>query len=298
MTPVARLGLGTVQFGLNYGISNSGGQTSSAAVRDILESARRSGIELLDTAPTYGNSEDVLGASKLVAEAFRVVTKTPVYHADTITDHDASVLVENCQASSSRLGVAALYGLLVHHVDNLFRPGGDKLVAAMEALRVDGLVTKIGASVYDARQIDRLLEVMRPDVVQLPINLLDQRLLHSGHLDKLKRAGVEIHARSLFLQGLLLLPLDRLPRFAHAAQAPLLALDRQISELKVSRLHACLAFGLSLPQIDNVIVGVTTVSELDEIVAAAQASTEICMGYGQFSVTDDILLNPAQWPKS
>ena len=106
-------------------------------------------------------------------------------------------------------GRGNVYGLLAHHADDLLVPGGRRVFEEMQRLLEEGLVRKIGVSVYSGQQIDSILELYTPDIVQLPLNLFDQRLLESGHLEKLKRRGVEIHARSVFLQGLLLIEPDQ-----------------------------------------------------------------------------------------
>ena len=141
----------------------------------ILDDARHLGIDVLDTASQYGTAEVVLGQSLL--DGFRVITKTPSFRGVEVRTRDVAELVRTFEDSLSRLGLERVHGLLLHDVDNLFVPGGKLLLSAMEELKAARKVEKIGVSVYDGRQIDAVLGMFAPDIVQLPLNVLDQRLL-------------------------------------------------------------------------------------------------------------------------
>ncbi len=189
-----KLGLGTVQFGQPYGVSNTHGQVSAREAAAILTNAAQAGIRLLDTAANYGEAEAVL--ARLDIAAFRVVSKTIGLKLGL----DAVI-------ARARQSAAALKAdtLLVHAASDLLGPDGDALWSALHRLRDEGVFRKIGISVYVADDPAALAARFRPDVMQLPFSLLDQRLLANGTLTRLADLGVEIHARSLFLQGLLFL---------------------------------------------------------------------------------------------
>jgi aryl-alcohol dehydrogenase-like predicted oxidoreductase len=280
-----------VQWGLPYGVANAAGQTSRAEARSILQQARNRGIRFIDTASQYGEAEAVLGENEL--EGFRVITKTPSFRAATIDASHVAKLVSTFEASLSRLAQSDLYGLLLHHADDLLVPGGTQLLAAMEALKAQGRVSKVGISVYDGRQIDAILRVFRPDIVQLPLNVLDQRLLRSGHLERLKEAGAEIHVRSVFLQGLLLMPLDRLPAY-FAPIRPLLSRWHDAArDQGVTTTQAALAFVRSLPWVDVVLAGVESQAQL----AATHADYLALPGFDASGLAcdDPHFVNPMHW---
>ena len=138
MTCVSKLGLGTVQWGLPYGVSNRGGMTPKEIVAAILAEAQRKNITVLDTASLYGEAEAVLGQNSLAP--FRVITKTPKFATPVITGDQVSFLFRTFQQSLDRLSVSQVYGLLIHHADDLLVGGGEKLVAAMTALKDKGEV--------------------------------------------------------------------------------------------------------------------------------------------------------------
>ncbi len=285
---MTKLGLGTVQFGLPYGISNKTGMTPPDEVARMLARAAAAGVRCLDTAPAYAKSEDVLGETLPKDHPFAIVSKT--------LKGDAAPAATFAR-SLERLKQPRLYGLLVHDGDALSSAAGPELWGELSKLKAAGKVEKIGTIVYTAAQIDAVLERFPIDLIQVPISLFDQRLIQSGHLDKLKARGVEIHARSVFLQGLLLMkPADLSAHFAsvrlhfeHARQA--------VEAVGMTMLQACVGFVQQLPQIDRVVVGATRLHELDEILAAAKSEQPV-PGAVTFAWPDEQILNPALWPKA
>jgi len=290
-----KLGLGTVQFGMNYGMSNLRGRTPPAEVDHILRLAADNGVQVLDTAAVYGDSEVVLGQLLAPDHDFRIVTKTPSFKTSTIHAADAIHLRETFHRSLENLRQGNVYGLLVHHADDLLVPGGERIFAEMQRLLEEGLVRKIGVSVYSGQQIDSILEVYTPDIVQLPLNLFDQRLLESGHLEKLKRRGVEVHARSVFLQGLLLVEPDRVPPHFRPISDELERYSRFLEENKLTRLQATLAFAAKQRDVDVILVGVTSVVELRDILSALDAISGIDLDMSALKVTDERMVNPSLW---
>lgn len=287
----AELGLGTVQFGVDYGVSNRSGKTSDYDVKNILKLAREKGIRYLDTAALYGDSEEVLGRQNL--SGFKIITKTPRFAVKEIQREHVDDLIRVFQRSLSYLNTESVYGLLSHHVDDLLAPGGDALWEAMLDLKSNGKAIKIGASVYDGSQIDKLLERYSLDLIQLPINVLDQRLILGGQLDRLKERNVEIHARSVFLQGLLLMNKDEVPEFFMPIRTILEKWWKAIEAKNISPAMAALAFVRDLPQIDAVIVGVNNVSQLEETLSFF--SEKIQFDAEGLHCSESLYLNPANW---
>ncbi|HWY64707.1 MAG TPA: aldo/keto reductase, partial [Rhizomicrobium sp.] len=250
-----RLGLGTVQFGQAYGISNQRGQVPLEEARAIMSRAVRAGVGLIDTAANYGEAETVL--SQLDTGGLRMVTKT------ISAAQGVDAVVARARQSVKNLGRVDL--LLVHAAGDLAGAQGETLWQALRTLKQEGVVGGVGISVYTADDPVRLAERFRPDAMQLPFSLLDQRLLRDGSLKRLKEFGVEIHARSLFLQGLLFL--ENMPdRLAHAA--PMLAQVRaRIEKAESTPLAAALGFTLSRPEIDVAVIGVAAATQLEEILS-------------------------------
>lgn len=285
-----KLALGGVQFGLAYGVSNTSGQVPRAAVREIVGLARQAGVDTIDTAIAYGDSEACLG--EVGIGDFRVVTKLPPIPPD-IVDVEAWVSDE-IKGSLDRLGVARLYGLLLHRADQLFGKQGLALVTALQRARQDGLVAKVGVSIYDPEQLAAITSVCRPDIVQAPLNLLDRRLETSGWLQRLHDFGIEVHTRSAFLQGLLLMNKAAMPRRFDRWCAMWDAWQAWLDAHGVSATRACLQYPLSLHQVDRVIVGVSSTAEFQmllEDAAVAAVPTDL----PNLACTDPDLINPSNW---
>lgn len=293
----SRLGLGTAQFGLDYGITNATGRVRPDDVRAILDVAIAAGIRVIDTAPSYGASEAALGEGIGEPGAFRIVTKTPKF-ADLQSTSDARNRLRAVAAHSLQaLHVRVLAGLLIHDADDLLGPFGDDLWHEMSRLRDDGVVAKIGVSVYDGIQIDRLLDRYPLDIVQLPFNPLDRRLIDGGQLARLRSLQVEVHARSLFLQGLLLQPAGRIPQHFSPLARCVEEMDEQFAGAGMSRLEGILATCFACSAISCFVCGVTTAAELQAIVSAGEKSERAARTFRLESARnlDVRLLNPARW---
>jgi aryl-alcohol dehydrogenase-like predicted oxidoreductase len=291
-----KLGLGTVQFGLDYGISNAAGVTISEDVEIILELAQRKGITLLDTAPVYGKSEEILGNNLSDKHNFCIATKTPSYRKIKIDKADGQYLKETFQISLSRLKQSSLYCLLVHHAEDLLSPNGNILWEAMEELKTAGLVKKIGVSVYSPEQIEKILAQYLPDVIQAPVNVLDQRLIKTGCLKQLKKQGIEVHSRSVFLQGLLLMPTTNLPTHFDPFRPLLESYHKTLQEYGISLLSAALGFVYGLPDIDHVLVGINNKRHLEEIIEAVNTLNSLKqIDFSKYTVTDELMINPSLW---
>lgn len=289
-----KLALGTVQFGMPYGISNSSGQTPQSEAARILEVAQKHGVSLLDTAAAYGDSEAVLGECLHGKTSFKIVSKTAACESSSITENECLRFDQVLLRTLARTRQPSLYGLLVHQVDDLFKPGGSRLFERLLAARDNQLVEKIGVSVYSAADIDAVLERFKVDIVQVPINLLDQRLLHSGHLSKLKDRGIEIHARSVFLQGLLLMEPDGLPTFFNPVRPVLQSYHEKLNICGYTPLDAALGFVKNIAEVDAILVGVVTASQFEEVVAAYMKHP--LLDYAQWAYTGDTrMLNPGLW---
>lgn len=288
---MSRLALGTVQFGMHYGIANQLGQVTRSEVKAMLQLAATNRIDMLDTAITYGDSEACLGA--VGTEGFNIVSKLPSVPdgcADVCGWAEAQIV-----ASLTRLGRQALYGLLLHRPEQLFAPTGKELFQALQQLKDKGLVKKLGVSIYSPTELEAITRLFRIDLVQAPFNLVDDRLHTSGWLKRLKDGGVEVHTRSAFLQGLLLIPHTAMPA-KFSQWSPLWQRwYGWLADHDVSAVQAALAFPLSFSEIDRVVVGVDSVSQLTELIDVANSA--LLTDLPDLHSEDENLINPSCWPK-
>ncbi|CAL61301.1 putative NAD(P)-linked oxidoreductase [Herminiimonas arsenicoxydans] len=286
-----RLALGTVQFGLAYGVANNSGQIDPNQAGKILAEARQAGINMLDTAIAYGDSERTLG--QIGVAGWRIVTKLPEMPE---TCSDVAEWVESqVKGSLDRLGVQQLHAVLLHRPAQLLEARGPQLFAALEHLKMLGYTKKIGISIYDPSELDSLFSKMNFDLVQAPLNILDRRLVDSGWARRLKHIGAELHVRSAFLQGLLLMSSEKRPQKFNRWQSLWLEWDRWLNEVGLSPLEACLRYTLSVEEVDSVVVGVDSVEQFREIHAAANGVLPGLPAWPH--AIDPVLLNPALWSK-
>lgn len=289
-----RLGIGTAQFGMDYGVSNTGGKTLPDEVDRILRIAAEAGVRDLDTAAVYGESETVLGERLPVGHGFRIVTKTsPDYYP---AGRECASMEQALDASLARLRQNKVYGLLVHRAPDLLGEEGESRYEKLSALKEDGKVEKIGVSVYSGEEIDALTERFRLDLIQVPISVLDQRLLASGRLARLVAAGIEVHARSVFLQGLLLMPLERIPAYFEPIKPLLTRYHRTVREQGFSLLEAALGFVKRLTEVNVLVVGASTARQLQACISAYRYAKPF--DGASFACFDPEMVNPSRWPVS
>jgi aryl-alcohol dehydrogenase-like predicted oxidoreductase len=286
-----RIVLGTVQFGLTYGVANAVGQVDHKEARAILTTARASGTDMLDTAVMYGESEATLGL--LGVHGWKAITKLPEMPA--AVPHPAQWVSAQVECSLARLKIKRLHGLLLHRPAQLLGPHGMALYAALEAERDSGRVGAIGISVYGPEELEALPRAMRFDIVQAPWNVLDQRMTRSGWAQRLQAQGCEFHARSVFLQGLLLMSPEARPHYFSRWSTLFATWDSWLATTHRSPLQACLLHALSAPGIDRIVVGVDSAAHLDQIAAAASATGPAPRLPDALVINDPALLNPALW---
>ena len=285
-----RLVLGTAQVGLLYGINNQNGQVDKPTAKNILELAVSKGIATIDTAISYGESETRLG--EIGVEEFKIVTKLPVVPKDQ--ENLSGWVEKQVLGSLGRLGVKNLYGLLLHQPDELLKPHGNKLYQTLQSLKEIGLVQKIGISIYSPVELEVLSTEYKFDMVQAPLNLLDRRLFTSGWLHRLKQDRTEIHTRSPFLQGLLLMQRSAIPSKFIIWSTLLDSWHSWLALNPITAIQACLAYPLSFPEVDQVVVGVDNESQLQQIIEATEA--DIAQhDLPNLGCDDERLIDPSNW---
>ena len=286
-----KLALGTAQFGLDYGLSNTSGQVKLPEVKSILEEAKKYNIDTLDTAIAYGNSESVLG--EIGVDKFNVVTKLPPIPKD-ISDIDLWV---NNQVKSSfkKMHVNSVSGLLLHKSSDLLESSKMKLFDSLCKLKDDGIISKIGVSIYHPEELDALeRHGIKIDIVQAPFNILDRRLESSGWLHKLNLAGIEVHTRSVFLQGLLLQKKEQRNPYFNKWNNYFKIFDEWVKDTRQTPLGASLNFSNSYKSINKVIVGVQNKTQLTEILASISQDSQFSVP-SELEIDDLMLINPSNW---
>lgn len=287
-----KLVIGTAQFGINYGIANSLGQVKSEEAKKILDYALSEDINYIDTATSYGESEKVLGNNDV--NRFKIITKIPKIPHDQTNVYDW--LEPSVLDSLNRLNVKSIHALLLHSPEDLLGVHGLTIYKGLRELKSKGIVKKIGVSVYSIDEIEVITDKYDIDIIQCPLNLVDRSLVESGWHKRLKKMGIEIHVRSIFMQGLLLMKKDLIPNNFSKWKNIWSKWHSWVEEKNINTLDACIAFVSSIDEIDRIIVGVDSLEHLEEIVQSyklKQASE-----FPDISSNDIDLINPSLWKKS
>lgn len=284
---LSRLALGSVQFGLNYGINNSAGQVSFSELDAILKLATQKGIDTIDTAYAYGNSENNLGDVGI--EAFKIISKLPV--CSGLDSEIRNFFFDSLQ----RLRKESIYGYLFHDYNTFFNCQGSW--ETLQCLKQENRIEKIGFSLYSPTDLEYLLDKrIEFDIIQIPFNVFDTRFV--SYFEILKKMEVEIHTRSAFLQGLFIRETDTLPSFFDTVKNRLRDMKTLALALDVSVSTLCLNYVLSYPEIDKVVIGVDNASQLYQNIESLNSFSKVEFVKNkltQLSVNDENILNPAKW---
>ena len=283
-----KLVIGTAQFGSQYGLANKSGELSENEIKKIIKFAIKFGINELDTAVGYGNSEKKLGAMNI--NDMSIITKIPRYEGNR--NNLKKWMIYNVQNSCNKLGVNKLHGLLLHSPNQLQESIGDEIYLLLKLLKEQGFVENIGVSIYNPSELDIYFKEYDFDIVQTPFNVLDTRIRDSGWLNKLKKKGVKVYVRSIFLQGLLLFSqLERDPYFAQWDE--LNYWDKWLYKNKIQPLDACIKFVRAEKRIDKIIVGVDSLYQLQQIYNSFKKIPIIPdFDWGEI---DETLISPQKW---
>jgi aryl-alcohol dehydrogenase-like predicted oxidoreductase len=277
----SKLALGTAQFGLNYGINNSNGQIKMSDIQEILAFANSANLEILDTAFSYGNSEENLGYFDL--NSFKIISKLPPCKVDDVE----AILVRSLE----RLRQTKLYGYLFHHFSTYQED--EKTIEKLQELRAKGKIQKIGFSLYNPNELEILFDKnIDFDLVQVPYNLFDQRF--DAYFPLLKSKGIEIHTRSAFLQGLFFRDLNKIPKHFKSVLPQL----SQLNQYEINKNALCLNFVVSNPNIDKVVIGVDNVEQLKMNVDSLKELSKVQLirtKLRTLQVDNEQIINPTFW---
>lgn len=277
----SKLGIGTVQFGLKYGISNFNDKTSPNEVKKILQFAYSNQIITVDTAEVYGNSENVLGDNEM--SKFKVISKCFLGDKNSF---DPRLSIND---SLEKLKIKSLYGYLIHNPEHLMTNANSWSI--MQELKAKELVSKVGYSLYDPEELIKLLDMnLVPDIIQIPYNFLDRRF--EPFLCLLNSIGCEIHVRSVFLQGLFFLDPIKISDYFITLK-PIL---KEIQSKSVNLNAALLQFVTNNKYIDKVILGIENAEQLVQNFQNLNVKSSI-PNIDNYSIDEEILL-PKNWPKN
>ncbi len=286
-----KLILGTVQFGLDYGINNSKGKPSINSIKEILDFAYLNRISMLDTAEIYGDSQEKIGSYiKESGNKFEVVTKFSPKRKD-LPENIKTRVYNNLNI----LNIDYLYAYMFHSFDD-FKEYYPKFEKDLEELKKEKIIKKIGVSLHSNEEIEEVIKYATIDIIQLPFNLLDNQNQRGYILDKAKKKGIEIHTRSVFLQGLFFKKNNSLNNYFKPLFKDLIKLKDICNENYMMN-DLALNYAYNQPYIDKVLIGVDSAEQLkSNIISISKGvSKKIIDKISEIKIINKSILNPANW---
>ncbi len=290
--------LGSVQFGMDYGITNYSGKVKESEIKKILDRSYNCGIQLIDTAQAYGTSEKVLGKCINPKHQFLIISKLKK-QKNSFSKNDISKWENNFQLTLNNLKTSKINGFLLHNSNDLLKEGSHFLKTWLKSLKQRKLVKEIGLSIYNSKDLNNI-DLSNIDLVQLPLSIYDQRLLKDGTIHKLKNIGCKVFIRSVFLQGLILKSHKDWPSWVNQNNVKAQnRLERFAKEQNASLLKLALAFAKKQDEVDAVVIGITSRKELEEIISVwNEKNDDLLNDEFKWALEDETFLDPRNWNKS
>ena len=281
--------LGSANFEQIYGIKKN--FITKKEINKSLDFAAKNQINTIDTSPKYSESEKIIGL--LNNNRFKIISKIPKPPKNIKRENIKKWLKQQVMISLKNLKIKKFECLLLHDANSLLHKNGDEIYKGIRNMKINGLTRKIGVSIYDFNVLDKILRKFQFNLIQAPFNILDQRLVEKGWLKKLKKKNIEVHARSIFLQGILLLKHNQLPKKLIKLSKKLVLWENWLKKNKFSSLQVCLSFVFNQNQLDGIVVGYNNTNQLNQILKSKQIKNNFLLP--NFNIKDKKLIDPRKW---
>jgi len=284
-----KIALGTANFGQKYGLVGKIIK-SDKKIKKIIQFANNSKIKLIDTSNNYGSSETLLGNNNL--KNFKIITKLKISNDEKKSNNLENIVFNKVEESLLKLNIKKLYAILLHESNDLKSNKRHKLIKVLKKLKKRNLVSKIGISIYNPKELNFIWPFWKPDIVQCPFNILDRRIYESGWLKKLKKNKTEIHVRSIFLQGLLLQNEKSMPRKFKKWKNIFKKWNNYCKKENISKIQGCINFIKSFKKISFVIIGFENIKQVKNIISYFENDRK---SYTTIACNDIRLIDPRLW---
>ena len=281
--------LGSANFNQLYGIKKN--FIKKSEIKKLFDHALKNKIKTIDTSPLYDKSEKIIGL--LNNNRFKIISKIPKPPKNIKRENIKKWLKQSVMISLKNLKIKKFECLLLHNANSLLCKNGDEIYKGIRNMKINGFTSKIGVSIYDFNVLDKILKKFKFNLIQAPFNILDQRLVEKGWLKKLKKRKIEVHARSIFLQGILLLKHNQLPKKLIKLSKKLMVWENWLKKNKFSSLQVCLSFVLNQRQLDGIVVGFNNTNQLNQILKLKQIKNNFSLP--NLNIKDKKLIDPREW---
>ena len=302
---ISKISLGTAQLGTKYGIANVKGKPDFNTATKILNYSWENSINTFDTSPVYGNSEKIIGSfiSSIDTNNINkplIVTKLPAINKKDNLNFNSlyNLIKEQINQSLNNLKIETIPFYLLHNAPDIFFKEG-LIIECLNQLKKDGLIERLGLSVYNLEEVKASLEFKEINVIQIPINIFDHRFIKKGLLKQLKKKKFIIFARSVYLQGLLFIPPEKLPKNLEFAKEPLIKLRKLINDYNTDIDKLAFSFVRDLPEITSLVIGVEKIEQISrniDLLKENPLPREIHERIkDDFSDLNEKIINPSLW---
>ena len=285
---LSKIVIGTANFYNIYGIRKK--IVKKNDIKNIINYAKKINIRYIDTASNYGLSEKVLGET--LNNEFDVISK--ISKINLKPSSFKTHIEKNLKKTLLKLKIKSVYGYLIHEAHDILSKNGKKIIQTLIQLKKNGKINKIGVSVYSTTDLNKVLKVFQPDIIQIPVNILNQQFLKKNYLSNIKKMGVEIHARSLFLQGLLLSDNYKFLHMKNKLRKKIERINSFCKKKSISKLMLLVKFVDQIPEIDKIVLGVDNTNQLKKIINANK-SQKLNMDFSRFAEKEKKILDPRLW---
>ena len=286
------------QFGLDYGITNKNGKVSESEVSRIIDLAKSNNIQKLDTAQSYGSSEEVLGRNLGLKNDWIITSKLEPLNKKKINNSDIIKMNKSFKETLNRLNVKSLNTFMVHRPSDFNCRKNKILLDWLISLQENNLIKNIGISIYQKTDLSEI-SLENIQIIQLPLSVYDQRLYLDGTIDNIHSKGIKVQARSIFLQGIILQDSKYIPKFLSSEfHTHHIKIGEYLKDINMERLELALRFIKSIKLLDSFVVGVISVEELSSIIDVCQKIelNSNLIDFNSFSWNKKFDLDPRQWP--
>jgi aryl-alcohol dehydrogenase-like predicted oxidoreductase len=281
--------LGSANFEQPYGVKKN--FIKKGEIKKLFNLASKNKIKTIDTSPLYNKSEKIIGL--LNNNRFKIISKVPKIPKNIKKKNIKKWLKQRVMISLKNLKIKRLEYLLLHNANSLISKNGDEIYKSIKSMKTNKLTNNIGISIYDFNILDKILKKFKFDLIQVPLNILDQRLVKTKWLKKLKEKNIKVHVRSIFLQGILLMNHNRLPKELKKLSKNWMIWENWLKENELNPLQACLSFVLSYRTLDGIVVGSNSANQLDQILKLKRIKSNFLLP--NLNIKNQKLIDPREW---
>lgn len=287
---IPKIAIGTAQYGMKYGVANKIGKIQDQEMRNILDFAIKNGINTIDTAMGYGDCESKLG--ELGVKNFNLITK--ITNLSDFGKNTEDFALKSLRSSIENLKVDNVNSLLLHNPNDLISKNKEIIYNSIQRCKKEGLCRKVGISCYDVEQVSNIIQNFDIDIIQFPLNIFNTKLIDSGLIKILKKKNIEIHVRSVFLQGLLLMEKTEINSYFYRWEEIFNVWEEWLRITNISKLQACLLFVFGIKEVDKIILGIDSLLHLQQILDILKNNHAEINPFALSSIDED-LINPSKW---